>query len=121
MSDTKVKGKSLLKSGNKVTGQARGPVSIIRAGELEKAGTTGTVAKGTFEGAKPNKFNPEKNDYFVRGNGDELYILNGTWSLASQLDQLKGMEGTPVEIVYNGKIETKKGRTMHEFEVFITE
>lgn len=96
---------------------SHGPIVILRPSELAKEGRTGTIASGVYEGAKPNKFNPAKSDYFIRGNDDTLYILNETSSLREQLGQ-PGVEGMTVEVVYNGKIKTKSGKSFHDFEVF---
>lgn len=110
-------GERSLKGGN----EADGELIIVRASKLAEEGRVGTVASGTFEAAKPNKFNATKNDYFIRGSNNELYIVNGTSGLQEQMDQLKGMEGSAtVRIAYNGKIPTKSGRGYHDFEVFVT-
>ena len=95
----------------------QGEIVIVRASKLAEAGTTGKVAWGKYEKSEPNKFNPQKNDYFVRGSDNTLFIINGTSSLSDQMEQLKGLEGTEVEIIYNGKKETKSGRGYHDFDV----
>jgi len=105
-----------LKGGTSNSG-ADGALVIVRPSELEKSGKTGVVAKGILESTKPNKFNPEKNDYFIRGSDNTLYILNETASLKDQLGQ-DGVIGLEVEVHYNGKVKTKKGKTYHDFEVF---
>lgn len=97
---------------------AQAGITIVRASKLAEAGTTGTVAKGVYEKSEPNKYNAAKLDYFVRGDDGTLFIVNSTDSLAKQMDELKGLEGTQVEIVYNGKKDTKSGRGWHDFEVF---
>lgn len=96
-----------------------GPVKIVRASELDKSGTTGTVASGVLESIKPNKFNTDKNDYFVRGTDNTLYIINSTQALADQLEQPEVL-GKNIRIVYNGKQKTKNGKGFHDFEVFMT-
>ena len=103
----------------KATNEKLGELVIIRPSELATNGTTGVVAEGVYEGRKPNKFNAQKNDYFIR-NGTTLYIVNETKSLGEQLNQLDGEEGkATVEVVYNGKLSTKNGRGYHDFEVFV--
>ncbi len=107
------------KTSLKTTGKD-GSLVIVRPSALAKEGKTGIVAQGTYEGAKPNKFNAAKNDYFIRdGATNTLYIVNGTASLKSQLEQLDGTEGANVEVNYNGTIALKNGKTMHDFEVFV--
>lgn len=93
-------------------------IEIVRASKLAEEGRTGSVAAGVFEKSEPNKFNAAKLDYFIRGEDGTLYIVNETKSLREQMDELKGLEGTKVEIVYNGKKDTKSGRGWHDFEVF---
>lgn len=102
-------------------GEAQGELKIVRPSELAKAGTTGVVAAGVYEGAKPNKFNPAKNDYFIRGTDNTLYIINSTQALEEQLGQLAadGSDNATVEVIYNGKAATKKGKGYHSFEVFV--
>ena len=95
----------------------KGKVEIIRPSELATAGKTGVVAEGIFEGAKPNKFNAEKNDYFIRGADDTLYIINSTQGLAEQLGQ-PGLEGMKVRVEYEGKQKTKNGKGYHSFNVY---
>lgn len=105
-----------LKGGNS-SGGTDGALVIVRPSELEKSGKTGVVAKGTYERARPNKFNPLKNDYFIRDLDNTLYILNETAGLKKQLEQA-GVMGLEVEVYYNGKVKTIKGKTYHDFEVF---
>lgn len=100
-------------------GAAKGAMVIVRPSELAKNGTTGTVAEGIYEGAKPNKFNALKSDYFIRNaSNDTLYILNETQSLKEQLGQLSAEDAVQVEVIYNGKVTTKNGKGYHDFEVF---
>ena len=100
----------------KKAGTSMGKVEIVRPSALATSGTTGVVAEGVYEGAKPNKFNADKNDYFIRGADDTLYILNSTQSLSEQLGQ-PGIEGLRVKVIYNGKTKTKNGKGFHDFEV----
>lgn len=94
-----------------------GALVIIRPSELAKNGTTGIVAQGVLESTVPNKFNPAKNDYLIRGEDGTLYILNETQSLREQLGQ-EGIIGMTVAVQYNGKEKTKSGKGYHNFEVF---
>lgn len=98
-----------------------GELKIIRPSELAAAGTTGVVARGTYEGSKPNKFNAGNNDYFIRGSDNTLIILNSTQALKEQLGQLAadGSDNAQVEVVYNGKVKTKNGKGYHDFEVSV--
>lgn len=103
----------------KTNNTEQGELVVIRASKLAEAGTTGTVAEGIFEGAKPNKFSPDKSDYFIRGADKTLYIINETKSLKDQLGQA-GLEGLKVKVNYNGQKAPKKkgGKSWHDFEVF---
>lgn len=100
---------------------SQGELVIVRPSELAKTGTTGVVATGTYEGAKPNKFNAAISDYFIRGANNALIIINSTASLKEQLGQLAadGSDNAEVEVVYNGKTKTKDGKDYHNFEVFV--
>jgi hypothetical protein len=108
--------KSLKNASNSAT---QGALVIVRPSELAKAGTTGIVASGTYEGTEPNKFDETKSDYFVRNSDGTLYIINETKSLKEQLGQLKAYDDAIVEVVYNGKTKTKNGKGWHDFEVFV--
>jgi hypothetical protein len=104
-------------------------MKIIRSGNLIslKKGESATkvplanglVTEGTYLGAKPNAYNPEKNDYSVREEDGTLTILNGTASLARQFAVVN--EGELVQVTYAGrKAITRKNGTkaeMHDFEV----
>lgn len=96
---------------------ADGKLVIVRASELAENGTKGVVASGILEGAKPNKFNADKKDYFIRNEDGTLYIVNGTTSLDEQLGQ-PGLEGMKVRVEYEGKVKTKNGKGYHSFNCF---
>lgn len=96
-----------------------GKLVIVRPSELAKNGITGIVAEGVYEGAKPNKFNAAKSDYFIRGADDTLYILNETQSLKEQLGQLSAGDKVKVDVEYAGKLTTKNGKGYHDFSVFV--
>lgn len=102
------------------SGEGQGKLVIVRASELDKNGTTGTVAEGILEKKEPNKFNPAKNDYFIRDAAtDTLYIVNSTQGLAEQLEQ-EGVLGNKVRIEYEGKVATKNKKGYHQFSCFLT-
>lgn len=106
-----------VKLGGKST-EAQGELKIIRPSGLAKEGKTGLVAEGIYEGAKPNKFNAAKSDYFIRDTRtNTLQIVNETSSLKEALGELTGNEGMWVRVRYNGKKSTKSGRGFHDFEV----
>ena len=109
------------KTSLKKQAEAKGELKIIRPSELAAAGTTGVVARGVYEGAKPNKFNAANSDYFIRGDNNALIILNSTQALKEQLGQLaaEGSDNATVEVVYNGKKETKNKKGFHDFEVSV--
>jgi hypothetical protein len=99
--------------------QTAGAVKIVSASSLAAAGITGLVASGILEKMEPNKFYPEKSDYFVRGDDGTLYILNETATLKAQLGQ-PGVLGMKIEVIYLGKKEPKKkgDKAYHDFECF---
>lgn len=102
-------------------GLEQGKLVIVRPSKLEQpaAGTSVVVAAGTYEGAKPNKFNAEKNDYFVRGEDGTLYIINSTQNLEEQMKLIEGIEGAVITIEYGGKKLLKSGRSVHDFTVLV--
>lgn len=110
---------SATKRSLKNTANTAGALVIIRPSELAKAGTTGVVATGVYEGAKPNKFNAAKSDYFVRSTDGTLYIINGCKSIDEQLTQLTAEDAATVEVEYNGKLTTKSGKGFHDFNVSV--
>lgn len=96
-----------------------GEVVLVRS--LIKEGKTGVLAEGIYEGFKPNKFNAAKNDYFIRGDDDKLFIVNESSAVREQFAQLDGLPSVKVRLVYNGKKNTKSGRQYHDFELFAEE
>lgn len=97
--------------------EATGKLTIIRASELAKNGTTGVVAEGVLEKKEPNKFNPANDDYFIRAENGDLFIVNSTQGLKEQLGQ-DGVIGLKVRIEYNGKVSTKSGKGYHDFTCY---
>lgn len=100
-------------------GESTGPLVIVKPSELAETGVTGTVAKGIYEKKEVNKFEPSKNDYFLRDTEtNTLYIVRSTKAIAEALEQPEVM-GQKIEIVYNGKKPTKRGKGFHAFDVFL--
>ncbi len=97
----------------------QGEIRIVRASQLAEEGKTGVIATGVLEKTEPNKFNPDKKDYFLRAADGTLFIINETASLKSQLDQ-PGVLGMNIEINYLGKKESKKkgGKAYHDFDCY---
>lgn len=95
----------------------QGKLEILRPSKLAEEGRTGVVAEGILEKVEANKFNAAKNDYFIRGADNTLYILNETQSIKEQLGQ-DGVLGMRVRVEYNGKKATKKGQSFHDFSCF---
>lgn len=95
------------------------PAVILRPSKLEKDGKIGLIASGVFEKKEANKFDPKKEDYFIRGADDTLYIINETSELKKLLGQ-DGAVGLFVEVHYNGKKPSRKvgGKAYHDWEVF---
>lgn len=105
-----------------------GLIKVLRGGKLislengaksESELTAGTTVEGTFSGSTPNKFNPERSDYQLRGEDGTLIILSQTASLAKQFSKVQ--VGELVQVIYNGKraITRKNGAKaeMHDFVV----
>jgi hypothetical protein len=114
MGDDVAEGMTSLAGGN----LQKGKVIIVRPSKLEAEGKMGLVASGILEKTEPNKFDPTKKDYFIRGVDDTLYIINETATLKQQLGQ-DGVIGLQVEVHYNGKKKAKKsGKDFHDFECF---
>lgn len=122
--------RNLAEEAKAARGLEQGKLVIVRPSKLAiEGGTSGlpagrvagtvVVAEGTFEEAKPNKYNTAKKDYFIRGDDGTLYIINGTQSLEEQMDLIAAGEGTKVAIEYGGKKLLKSGRSVHEFTVFV--
>jgi hypothetical protein len=113
------KAAKVTKTSLKPTLEGQGAIKIVRASQLAEEGITGVVAAGVLEKTEPNKFNPEKKDYFLRGEDGTLYIINETASLKTQLDQ-PGILGMNIEINYLGKKESKKkgGKAYHDFDCY---
>lgn len=99
----------------------KGALNIVRPSKLAEEGFTGLVVEGIYEGATPNKFNPEKNDYKVRQDNGDLTIINDTGSLNQQMKLVT--VGALIQINYNGKKKLTKGKyagkMVHDFEVLI--
>jgi len=111
------------------SGDSNGTILVVRGGKMitiangaksEAELEAGTEVVGTFEGSTPNKFDPNKLDYSLRGEDGTLIILAQTASLAQQLSKVS--EGDLVKVVYNGRknITRKNGAkaSMHDFRVF---
>lgn len=102
----------------KSTEAARGGLVIVDAAKLNKTGTTGLVAKGVLEKTEPNKFDANKNDYFIRDTDDTLYIVRETHAVKELLGQ-DGVIGMYVELHYNGNKKSKKSpKGYNDFEAF---
>ncbi len=98
--------------------EKNGELKVVRASVLAEQGITGVVAEGIFEKKEPNKFDPAKNDYFVRNaETNTLYIINSTQGLAEQME-LPEVMGKQVKVEYEGKIATKRGKGYHQFQVY---
>ena len=109
-----------VKVAKQVEGQ-NGEIKIVRASKFEELGIkSGTVvAQGLYEKKEKNKFDDKKFDYFLRGNDGTLYILNETYDLRQQMDELNDAEGANVRITYSGTVKTKAGKEMHTWEVAV--
>lgn len=109
-----------------VSGLKQGAVKFVRAGELSKAGTTGIVAEGTYEGTIANNKDNRKVDYKIRASNGDLIIVNAAGNLSYRMGQAieQGLVlGTPIQVSYLGKTPMTsgpyKGTPAHSFDVFI--
>jgi hypothetical protein len=59
----------------------------------------------------------KKTRYTVKDDTGKFYTLFGVTRLDRELEKVA--DGKRIKIVYNGKVETKKGGEAHSFEVFI--
>lgn len=94
--------------------QKENSAPLIPLRELVKAGKTGSLATGKYEGKKDGKYGPE---YWIRGTDDTLYIVPNTKATREQLEQ--ATVGMNLEVVYNGQVPTKNGKTFHDYEIFV--
>lgn len=105
------------------TTAGNGQLVIIRAGATvngkEKTPLAlGLVVEGRYEGAVPNKFNPESLDYRVRTGDGTLYILASCANL--KRDFAKVGNGELIQVQYNGKRNMtgkNAGKTVQDFKV----
>jgi hypothetical protein len=95
-----------------------GRIEVIRPSKLAEAGVKGLVAEGTLEKIEPNEFDAGKNDYFLRGSDNTLYIINETKSIKEQLSD-PNLLGKRIQINYDGKLKTKNGKGFHDFSCFL--
>lgn len=110
--------RNLKEEAAKAKAEAQGKLIIVRPSKLAAEGVTGVVAEGTYEDARPNKFNPAKKDFYIRAENGDLYIINGTHSLEEQMKLIEGEETKiKLEVIYNGKQTTKAGKQVHDFLV----
>lgn len=109
-------------------GAGNGVIQVLRSGKLititngakdEQPLAKGTVVTGIFNGTTPNKYNPERVDYNLRGDDGTLIILAETASLKKQFDKVQ--ENDLLQVTYNGmrQITRKNGSVtdMHDFMV----
>jgi hypothetical protein len=95
----------------KVTEKAKSGIKFLRAGDLK----VGTKITGRYEGQmEPDQFGKE--NFKIRATDDTLQVLNQTSQLTRLLSEVE--IGNQVEIVYQGKIKTNKGKDLHTFEVY---
>lgn len=83
--------------------------------------TEGTViAEGVYEGIDTNKYQKKTLvSYKIRSANGDLIKLNGSYTLDQQFAELAGLEGTPVQVIFNGVKTTKSGNTVNDFDVLI--
>jgi hypothetical protein len=90
-------------------------VTFIRPSELALNNKLGIVLEGIYEGSQPNQLDPSKSDYAFMLDSGKKAILNGTAGLTRQMEKVS--TGELVQIEYLGKVDTKKGKTAHNFIV----
>lgn len=109
-------------------GEGNGVIKVLRGGKLititngakeEAELAKGTQVVGVFAGSTPNKYNPERSDYNLRGEDGTLIILAETASLKQQFAKVQ--ENDLLQVTYKGKrkITRKNGAEteMHDFVV----
>jgi hypothetical protein len=102
--------------------KTEGSLSFIKAKDLNDAGTTGVILRGTYLGAVPNNYNPEKSDFkFESVEDGSTVVINGAGNLGSLMGQVEA--GSLLEIEYHGMepmVSGKfKGTPAHQFKVFL--
>jgi hypothetical protein len=106
-------------NGKKTGTENQGALVIVKPAELAKAGTTGTVASGIYEGILPSELYPESPSFKIRADNGDLILVNSCGSLKSQMNRVN--VGTYVELVYKGqdtiKSGPRKGKQAHSFIV----
>lgn len=90
-------------------------VTFIRPSNLAKENKTGVILEGIYSGSQPNQLDAGKLDYAFTLEGGDKVILNGTASLARQMEKVSA--GELVQIEYKGMNQTKKGKSAHNFIV----
>jgi hypothetical protein len=95
----------------KVQEKPKSGIRFIKAGSLK----AGEKISGRYEGQmEPDQFGKE--NFKIRASDDTLQVLNETSQLTNLLADIE--VGTAVEIVYQGKITTNKGKSLHTFDVY---
>jgi hypothetical protein len=110
------------------SGVGNGKMTILRGSKLvsindgaksEAPLAAGTTVEGTYQGTTPNKFEPTRVDYNLRGEDGTLIIMSENASLRRQFESVA--VGELVQVIYNGKraITRKNGAKaeMHDFQV----
>ncbi len=101
-------------------GEGNGKLVIVRGGNLITNGNKETLAPGTeligkYEGSVANKYNEGKLDFKIRQDDGTLVIFAETSALRKAFTQVEA--GTLVQVVFNGKIGIKGGKTYNDFVV----
>ena len=99
----------------------QGPLVIVAPSKLASDGITGLVAQGIYEKTAISEMYKNKEYYIRETASDTLYIVRGSKTLDDQMKELEGLEGTAVQIIYNGKTKSKNPdvKDYHNFDVLV--
>lgn len=98
-----------------VDGNNAGGVTFIRPSQLALENKTGVILEGIYTGSVPNQLDDSKLDYAFTDSSGNRVILNGSASVARQMEKVQPSE--LVQIEYLGKRATKNGKSAHNFIV----
>lgn len=94
---------------------------FIKAKDLHDQGIQGMILEGIFEGAVPNAFNEDKNDFRFKTDDGTLVTVNGAGNLSARMSEVS--VGDYCRVEYLGMYPIKKGKfkgkDAHSFDVLI--
>ena len=113
MSETQTNG---LEGYRRADGRENSGIRFINPKKLNDDGITGVVAKGIFDGRRPNSITG-KEDFAVREADGTLAVINNNGNLSTQMERVE--VGMDIAVLYNGMVAIKtgkyKGKNSHNF------